>query len=352
MDWIILVEATVTAHLPTDLHAEYLTWLTAHPDKAGRLAELTANVVAEFRDNIRSNPGNTLDPDAAKIPQSCLRHAESIIFFQLAMEMGVDLDTEGNQSMTRADIFLRQITYKRFTTSGGEQAEGPSPSYGVPERVKFPALPLLLIFSLIMSLDVQAGWITNPRRASSDTEIQVTLAPQHYTNTTITLFGHLQGLDNRLGAILPILSGAYVDRLLWDGGTNGLNPALARQSLGLGDAALASAGDFLVRTNPTVYGGMNIPAWGEAPPATGIGNVGSEAIRFRGRSHSGLSYGVDVFVGNYPQDPAAEWNLMISNSYNHKRGIVLTSAILDLIAGPGLRVVTNEFGIPQLGVAP
>jgi hypothetical protein len=353
VDWIILDAVTVAAHLPADLAVAYTTWLAANPDKSGRLGEIVANTVAEVRDNIRSNPANTLDADAAKIPQSCVRHAENIIFFQLAMEMGLDIDTEGNQSMTRADIFLRQISFKRFTTSGGEAATSPSPSYAVPEPSTGRALPaLLLIFSLILGTDVQAGWVANPRRASVDTEIQVTLAPRAYTNTTITLFGHLQGIDNRLDLILPTLSGAYLERNTWDGGTNNLNRTTAWQSLGLGDPAHIGWGVFMSATNGCAYGGLFIPPWGEAPPATGIGNVGSESLSFRGRSYSGLSHGVDVKVGNYPEDPAGEWNLIVSNTYSRKRGIVLHSGLLDLIAGPGLRVVTNEFGIPQLSVIP
>ena len=198
MEWITLDESAVTAHLPTDLAGAYQSWLAANPDKAGRLAELTANTVAEFRDNIRTNPVNTLDEDPTKIPQSCVRHAESIICFQLAMEMGVDLDTEGNQSMTRADIFLRQISFKRFTTKGGDGAESASPAYSVPTVSALRALPGLLLIVLAWCSPADAGWIANPRRASVDTEITVTLAPQHYTNTTTTLFGHLQGVEKAL----------------------------------------------------------------------------------------------------------------------------------------------------------
>jgi len=199
VEWVTLDESSVTAHLPTDLAEAYQSWLAANPDKAGRLSELTANTVAEFRDNIRTNPVNTLDPDPEKLPQSCVRHAESIIFFQLAMEMGVDLDTEGNQSMTRADIFLRQISFKRFTTTGGDDSDLPSPHYAVPTVPLLRALPgLLLIVLGWLASPADAGWIANPRRASVDTEITVTLAPQHYTNTTTTLFGHLQGVEKAL----------------------------------------------------------------------------------------------------------------------------------------------------------
>ena len=158
MDWVTLDGSVAAAHLPSDLASAYQSWLSANPDKAGRLDELVANTVAEFRDNIRTNPVNVLDPDPAKIPQSCVRHAESIVFFQLAMEMGVDLDTEGTQSMTRADIFLRQIAYQRFTTTSGDEST-PSPAYTVPGT---PGV-LLALLCMLLAWPAEAGWIANPR---------------------------------------------------------------------------------------------------------------------------------------------------------------------------------------------
>jgi hypothetical protein len=173
VDWVTLDAATVTSHLPTDLAAQYQAWVTANPDKATRLAQITANTVAEVRDNIRSNPANTLDPDTSKIPQSATRHAESIIFFQLSMEMGLDIDTEGTQSMTRADMFLRQISYNHFTTTGGDAAEGPTPGYTVPDRLELPrrALPLLLACVLAVTVpparrSTRGGSRTRSRRTT------------------------------------------------------------------------------------------------------------------------------------------------------------------------------------------
>ncbi|HMP76847.1 MAG TPA: hypothetical protein PKE12_11200 [Kiritimatiellia bacterium] len=160
MNWVTLDEAAVLAAMPSDLAAHYAVWLTEYPDKAGRLAELTANTVTEFRDAIRSNPANSLNPDPATIPQSAVRHAQSIIYFQLAMEMGLDIDTEGTQSMTRADMFLRQIAYKHFTATSGE-VPGPSPSYTVPAPGGVPRalLAALVLVGLFLVEPAQAGWI-------------------------------------------------------------------------------------------------------------------------------------------------------------------------------------------------
>jgi hypothetical protein len=134
MIWVALTEALVLTDLPTELGALYTTWLAANPTKATRLAQITANTVAEFRDAITTNPANTLDDDTTKIPQSCIRSAETIIYFSLMMEMGLSLKSEAIQSMTRADMFLRQIQYKNFSTqTGTTTATKPAPIYTTPE---------------------------------------------------------------------------------------------------------------------------------------------------------------------------------------------------------------------------
>jgi hypothetical protein len=141
MEWITLDAARVLADFPTDLLPVYNQWLIDYPAKAGRLAEITDGVVAEYRDAIASNPANELDPDPAKVPESCLRHAETMIVFTLCLEMGVDVSTEGTQSMTRAELFLRQIGYNHYLTRTGER-EAPTPYYTFPERSGLRALPL------------------------------------------------------------------------------------------------------------------------------------------------------------------------------------------------------------------
>jgi hypothetical protein len=118
MIWVEITLADVLAHLPTDIKTSYDTWLVSYPDKAGRLATLTDNTIREFRDAIKSNPANVVDPRETFLPQSAVRHVESIIIFNLAMEMGVDLDSAGNSARTSADVFLRQIPYGRAGANG------------------------------------------------------------------------------------------------------------------------------------------------------------------------------------------------------------------------------------------
>jgi hypothetical protein len=128
MNWIALDEAKAIADFPTDLKPVYDAWLAANPGKAPRLAQIVSDAVAEFRDAILSNPANQFDADATKIPESCVRPAEVIIFNTLANEMGHTQSSADVQAMTRAELFLRQIGYGHFSAKGGDSPE-PSPSY-------------------------------------------------------------------------------------------------------------------------------------------------------------------------------------------------------------------------------
>lgn len=128
MSWILCDEAKLLADMPTDLAPLYASWLTANPEKDVRLAEITAGVVSEFRNAIASNPANRSDPAAATLPESCIRSAQALVYGTLQNEMGLDLSTEDTQSMTRAEIFLRQISYGNFLIDGA-QADQPSPYY-------------------------------------------------------------------------------------------------------------------------------------------------------------------------------------------------------------------------------
>ena len=139
MEWITLDETRVLADFPTDLKSQYDIWLLANPSKSGRLVDVTESTVAEFRDAIASNPANHLDEDEEKIPASCLRSAEVIIYNTMANEMGLTLASDDAQAMTRAEIFLRQIGYKHFVTTGDD--EEPTPYYSLTDEESERALP-------------------------------------------------------------------------------------------------------------------------------------------------------------------------------------------------------------------
>ena len=141
MAWVTLDEARVLADFPTDLRPLYDAWLLANTEKAGRLAEITAGVVAEFRDAIAANPANVLDPVRSRIPESCVRSAEVIVLGTLQNEMGRQLTTDDLQAMTRAEILLRQVGYSHFTAGGGDVALNPSPLVSSKNQQSERALP-------------------------------------------------------------------------------------------------------------------------------------------------------------------------------------------------------------------
>lgn len=129
MNWTALNETKILADCPTDLRPLYDSWIAANPTKAGRLAEITAGIIAEFRDAIATNAANRLDADATKIPESCVRSAEVLIYGAIQNEMGNKLSTDDSQAMTRAEILLRQIGYQHFIAGTGAATSEPSPHY-------------------------------------------------------------------------------------------------------------------------------------------------------------------------------------------------------------------------------
>ncbi|HMO51242.1 MAG TPA: hypothetical protein PKA21_08960 [Kiritimatiellia bacterium] len=210
MIWVEITLADVIAHLPTDIKVRHDEWLATYPEKADRLATLTANTIREFRDAIKSNPANVVDPRETYLPQSAVRHAENIIIFNLAMEMGVDIDSAGNSARTSADVFLRQIPYGKWNTTTEGDAALPGPLYTVPVRSDFSgrALPMVAALMLLASTAF-GGWI-KPGSTVYDTGVNVTYAPSAYTNISSTLFGHLYGINAGLASLFQLVGAPEV----------------------------------------------------------------------------------------------------------------------------------------------
>ena len=133
MIWVDITTEKVLEHMPTDVREHYETWIVDHPHKADRLETLTANAVREFRDALKSNALNQIDPRPTWLPQSAVRHCESLVYFTLAMEMGLELSTAANSARTSADVFLRQIPFGRWK-SETEDGFTPSPRWVIPQQ--------------------------------------------------------------------------------------------------------------------------------------------------------------------------------------------------------------------------
>jgi hypothetical protein len=201
MIWVEITYANVLLHMPTDIRARYEEWLVAYPEKAGRLQTITENTIREFRDAIKSSPENIVDPRETWLPQSAVRHAESIIIFSLAMEMGISIDSSGNSARYAADIFLRQIPFGRWNTTLEGDEYLPSPRFVIPERIEHTgrALPLVVCM-LLLCLPAFGGWI-RPESEIADWRVRMTFQPTAYTVASNSLFSHLSGINQALGGI-------------------------------------------------------------------------------------------------------------------------------------------------------
>ena len=207
MEWVEISCDGILAALPSDVKVRYDAWLVSSPDKVGRLETIVGNTLREFRDAIKSNPENGVDPRETYLPRSAVRHVESIVVFTLGMEMGLPLDSAGNSARVSADVFLRSIPYGRFKTTDDAAGEA-SPRFSVSSATGYAgrALPVVLALFLIVRPSF-GGWI-RPDSGPSDADVSTTFIPSSYAIATATLYGHLCGIN---AALAPLASTGYVD---------------------------------------------------------------------------------------------------------------------------------------------
>ncbi len=127
MSWIPVDEAYVRDAMPTELASHYETWIWKNPDKSGRLAEIISSVVADFRTGLRSNATVVMDPAGNTLPGRGVRHALTIIFYNLSLEMGFEVDRATQTALINAEIYARQL----YTIDAviDRDALGQTPSY-------------------------------------------------------------------------------------------------------------------------------------------------------------------------------------------------------------------------------
>ena len=107
--WTELTAAVVLNALPTDMATLYASWIDANAGKAGRLAELVAEVVGSFRQAVAVNPLNAVDEDPNTVPTTGFRHALNLVIFNLGMEMGTQFAPEVYGLNVQANIWLRMV---------------------------------------------------------------------------------------------------------------------------------------------------------------------------------------------------------------------------------------------------
>ena len=130
--WISVTPKSIATEIPSDVWTQWQTMLTTKPSKEIWLYEMLSGTVQEFRDAIATNPQNTLDPDTTKIPSSCLRPL--VVLFTNAMlnDMGATVNPERRQAAIRAEMFLRQISYSRFSVMAEGVRKSTTPAYTPP----------------------------------------------------------------------------------------------------------------------------------------------------------------------------------------------------------------------------
>lgn len=130
MDWVKIDRIRIVNAMPEGLRAAYDAWIVAHPEKLARVDGIVANLVMEFRTGIQANAENELDADTTTLPQSCVRHCETLCMFDLALEMGAAISGDELVAISKAEIFLRYMFSGRFFMTGGDVIVEPSPRYG------------------------------------------------------------------------------------------------------------------------------------------------------------------------------------------------------------------------------
>ncbi len=126
MSWSPVTSASIQSTFSPALATDYQQWLVANPGKAGRLDQIVAMAVGEFRAALESNPETVMDTTAGTLPPACLRHAANIIIFQLKGEMDKTLTEAENAAAIRADVFLRGIWMESIPATADTHAQSPS----------------------------------------------------------------------------------------------------------------------------------------------------------------------------------------------------------------------------------
>ena len=107
--WTPFTVDVVKNALPSDMGQLYANWITAHPEKANRLAEIVDETRRTFRDAVSTNPRTLMDPETDTVPTVAFRHALNVLFFNLGMEMGAQLGPDAHSQYLRADLWLRMV---------------------------------------------------------------------------------------------------------------------------------------------------------------------------------------------------------------------------------------------------
>lgn len=73
------------------------------------LIEVIRQVTMQFREAIRSNPSNRLDPDPTTLPEASLIHACAMIRHRLLTRFGISMDEPRLMEFRSAEAYLKAV---------------------------------------------------------------------------------------------------------------------------------------------------------------------------------------------------------------------------------------------------
>jgi len=124
--WNELTVEHLESVMSSDLLTDYQAWLVSNPAKEGRLAEIIQQTAAEFRSAIRANGLPLSDDTLTALPESCVRHSQTTILFELKKELGQTMSEAENAAAVRSDVFLRGIWMGSIPVTADPSAQSPS----------------------------------------------------------------------------------------------------------------------------------------------------------------------------------------------------------------------------------
>ena len=107
--WKEFTVAYIESIMSPSLYSSYEQWLVDNPGKSGRLADIINDIVAEYRNAMLANASPVPSESLSAIHESCVRHAQTTILFELKKEIGLSPSEAENATAIRADVFLRGI---------------------------------------------------------------------------------------------------------------------------------------------------------------------------------------------------------------------------------------------------
>jgi len=107
--WKELTVPYIESVMSPSVYASYQQWLTDNPEKHGRLNDIISNTATEFRSAMAANAAPVPSTSLTAIHESCVRHAQTTILFELKKEIGLSISEAENTAAIRADVFLRGV---------------------------------------------------------------------------------------------------------------------------------------------------------------------------------------------------------------------------------------------------